>query len=98
LNFYGKTVTNAVKLCKAAVCSPNASGGVPSNILSNLLNGFMNAINSEFKTLCATDLPLTSFTPTLAGQSKIQHIFSHLAQLETYFIHPTDYGEKWNGL
>ena len=43
LNFDGEDVTNAVKLCTAAVRSLNASGGIPANILSNLLNEFMNA-------------------------------------------------------
>ena len=41
LNFVGEHVTNAVNICKAAVCSLNASGGIQANVLSNLLNGFV---------------------------------------------------------
>ena len=97
LNFDGENVTNAVKLCKAAVRSLDASGGIPANVLSNLLNGFMNATNQEFKTVCATALSLTKFSSPLAGQSKTQQIFTHLASLETYFV-DLNSGEKWNGL
>ena len=97
LNFDGENVTNAVKLCKAAVRSLDASGGIPANVLSNLLNMFMNATNQEFKTVCATALSLTKFSSPLAGQSKTQQIFTHLASLETYFV-DLNSGEKWNGL
>ena len=59
LNFDGENMTNAIKLCKAAVRSLDASGGIPAKVLSNLLNGFMNATNQEFKTVCATAMSLT---------------------------------------
>ena len=62
LNFDGENVTNAVKLYKVAVRSLYTSGGIPSTVLSNLLNGFMNATNQEFKTVCATALSLTQYT------------------------------------
>ena len=97
LNFDGENVTNAVKLCKAAVCSLDASGGIPTNALSNLLNGFMNATNQEFKTVCTTALSLTKFLSPLAGQSKTQQIFTHFVSLETYFV-DLNSGAKWNGL
>ena len=97
LNFDGENVSNAVKLCKAAVRSLYSSGGIPSNVLSNLLNGFMNATHQEFKTVCATALSLTKFAPPSAGQSKMKQTFSHLEPLETYFV-DLNSGEKWNGV
>ena len=59
LNFVGEKVTNTVKLCKTAGRSLNVSGGIQENVLSNLKNGFMNATNQEFKTVCATAMSLT---------------------------------------
>ena len=97
LNFDGENVTNAVKLCKAAVRSLDASGGIPVNVLSNLLNRFMNVTNQEFKTVRATALSLTTISSPLASQSKTQQIFTHLASLETYSI-DLNSGEKRNGL
>ena len=97
LNFYSENVMNAIKRCKAAVCSLHASGGMLSNFLSNLLNGFMNATNQEFKTVCATAMCQTKITPSLAVQSKVQQIVSHLTPFEKYFVALTS-GEEWNGL
>ena len=97
MNFDGENVTNAVKFCKAALRVLNASDGMPSNVLSNLLNGFMNPTHPEFKTVCATVLSLTKCTPPSACQSEMQQILSHLAPLETYFVDANS-REKWNGL
>ena len=97
LNFDGEDVTNAVKCCKSAVFFLNTNGGIPLNVLSNLLNRFMNAMNPGLKTMCATALSLTKFTSPLAGQSKMKQILSHLSPLETYFVDANS-REKWNGL
>ena len=72
-------------------------GGLPANVLSNLLKGFGHANNQDFKQLCNTQLSVTKFMPAEVGKSKKQQIFRALSILDTEFIDLST-GSKWTGV